>query len=57
MYIYVTDIKAKEKLEELGYVLVGTDHKRVWVFENNSELVLDDFDAPYVLSDSMIFVT
>ncbi|MGN1157169.1 MAG: hypothetical protein ACI4TK_13410 [Agathobacter sp.] len=56
-FIYVMNLKDKDKLEKLGYNLLKVDKANsIFIFENKTELNFElDTDMQYILSDTLTF--
>lgn len=56
MFIYVMDVKIKDKLMRLGYTLLKDDGKdTLWVFAAKENQTFDSLDVPCVVSDVLTF--
>lgn len=55
-FIYVFSADARDKMSELGYVLVKSDpHNCIYVFENNPRLSFSKLDISTIKSNTLTF--
>ena len=56
MFLYVMDVKSRDKLLSLGFKLLkSNDKKTLWVFVNSEKQTFNEIDISCVISDVLTF--